>query len=1226
MPVVTRPLLVRRPRLRRSRPHWDEAARRVLEHREGQLRVLGGPGTGKTTLLLESVVRRIREGTDPERLLVLVGSRRAATELRERITAELTEPAPESDGASPDGGNRRLSGAFGTVREPLVRTVHSYAFGLLRLHAGRAGDPPPRLLAGPEQDAVVRELLAGELAGDVPGSGWPDRLRPALGVPGFAAELRELLLRAAERGLGPYELAQLGARVDVPEWVAAGRFYLRYEQVNQLRGAVGSEAPQATAPALDAAELVAAALDVLAADPELLDQERDRVGHLLVDDAQDLDPQQMELVDLLGATARTFLLAGDPDQAVLGFRGADPTALRDADPSGRRTVVLTEDHRSAPALLTATSRLARNLPGAGAARHRVLAPPTPGGDERPAGSVVVQVFSSAAQEAGWVADRLRRAHLTDGVPWSEMAVVVRSTARSLPVLRRAMLAAGVPMAVPPDELPLSRQPAVLPFLMLLRAAASPEEIDADAAVSLLSSPLGAADPLRLRRLRRGLLRLHAAGATGGDQAVPPPERAAELGPPGERGHREPAADGPAERGTTGSPDGGSGERPGGGGSGERPGGGGSGERPGDGGSGERPGDGGIGERPRDGGSGAQPDGRTGDRPGDATSEQPDGGSDELLVDALRAGADGETDPLTALPSRDTAPLRRVARLLGLARQADLRGDSAEEVLWQVWQASGLANRWAAASALPGPAGAQADRDLDAVVALFDAAARYTDRLPGGGDIGGFVEYIADQRIPGDSLAPRAPKGEAVTVLTAHAARGREWRVVAVPSVQEGSWPDPRLRGTLLGVERLVDVLAGIGVDEPFPTTAGASTAGRTVLRDQQLSRVAPLLAEERRLFYVACTRAAERLLVCGVRGEDEQPSRFLDELDPDPADAEPDAPRPVSRPPRALVLAELVGELRRAVCAAEADSPPGRRDRAAEQLARLAAAGVRGAHPDDWYGLPPLSSDLPLRDPAEPVPVSPSDVEKVMKCPLSWVLERHGGDDGAVLPAVTGSLVHALVQATAAGTGEAEVDEALRRAWSAVDAGAPWFGRRELERVRRMLGAFRGWLGESRRTGLTEVAVEQGLALRLTGEDGEPDVTLRGRVDRLELDDAGQPVIVDVKTGKTVVSKQDAEAHPQLAVYQLAAALGAFRDVLGGPAEPGGARLLFLADPSGRAKERVQPALGADGVEQWREQVREVARETGAARFTARQNADCDRCGVRSSCPAHDDGRGVPEQ
>ena len=169
-------------------------------------------------------------------------------------------------------------------------------------------------------------------------------------MPGFAAELRELLLRAAERGLGPDELQALGERHDVPEWVAAGRFFRTYEQVVLLRGAVGRGAPQATAPALDAAELVGAALDALASDPELLAAERARVRHLLVDDAQDLDPQQMELVRVLGRTARTVLLAGDPDQAVLGFRGADPAGWT---PSTRPTVVLTVDHRALPAVRAA---------------------------------------------------------------------------------------------------------------------------------------------------------------------------------------------------------------------------------------------------------------------------------------------------------------------------------------------------------------------------------------------------------------------------------------------------------------------------------------------------------------------------------------------------------------------------------------------------------------------------------------------------------------------------------------------------------------------------------------------------------------------------------------------------------------------------------------------------------------------------------------------------------
>jgi superfamily I DNA/RNA helicase len=192
--------------------------------------VLAGPGTGKTTTLVESVVARVREGADPESLLVLTFSRKAAAELRERITARL--------------------GA--TTREPLARTVHSYAFGVLRREAAARGEPAPRLLSGTEQDVVVRELLAG---GDP--ERWPQHVRPALGVRGFAQELRDLMLRAFERGIGPDQLAALGRSVERPEWVAAAGFMREYAEVTALRD------PSA----YDPAELIRAVLDLWAAEP-----------------------------------------------------------------------------------------------------------------------------------------------------------------------------------------------------------------------------------------------------------------------------------------------------------------------------------------------------------------------------------------------------------------------------------------------------------------------------------------------------------------------------------------------------------------------------------------------------------------------------------------------------------------------------------------------------------------------------------------------------------------------------------------------------------------------------------------------------------------------------------------------------------------------------------------------------------------------------------------------
>ncbi|WP_157577224.1 UvrD-helicase domain-containing protein, partial [Saccharomonospora iraqiensis] len=338
---------------------WDGPARGLLAGPRGFVRVLGGPGTGKTSLLAETAAARVRQGADPENLLVLTASRRAAEAVRAEITRMLT--------AGDDAGS---AGVVRTVREPVVRTVHSYAFAVLRLQAARDGLPAPRLLSGPEQDAVVRDLLAGDLdrgAGD-----WPPTLRPALAVPGFAEELRDLLLRAAERGLGPEDLVKLGRSRGREEWVAAGTFWSQYEEVTLLQGVGGHAVGESGAPALDAAELVSSALVELEGDADLLAREQARVRHLLVDDAQHLDPLQYRLLRLLGGGAEDRVLAGDPDQAVFSFRGADPRLLTDADPDGRHTVTLTRSHRLAPRVHEAVATISAMLPGASG--HRDFAP------------------------------------------------------------------------------------------------------------------------------------------------------------------------------------------------------------------------------------------------------------------------------------------------------------------------------------------------------------------------------------------------------------------------------------------------------------------------------------------------------------------------------------------------------------------------------------------------------------------------------------------------------------------------------------------------------------------------------------------------------------------------------------------------------------------------------------------------------------------------------------
>ena len=371
-----------------SAPHTDLTPSALTEPgMRGVVRVLGGAGTGKSSLLTRTAVGHIAAGADPESVLLLTGSARLGAQARAAITSALLS-----------------AGERAVVREPLVRTVHSYAFAVLRLAAQRNGDPPPRLITSAEQDGIIRELLAGDLEdGDASAVAWPTQLRPALSTVGFATELRDLLARCTERGVDPVELQHIGRRAGRPEWLAAGQFAQAYEQIMLLRAAVGMAAPQATVPALGAAELVGAALEAFATDADLLAAERGRIKLLLVDDAQHLDPQAALLVRVLSAGAELAVIAGDPNQSVFGYRGADPALLRGEEPA----ITLTESHRCAPAIAAAITGIASRLPGADAGRRLtgvgVGAPPACGGQP---GSVSVRIAASPHAEAAVIADAL----------------------------------------------------------------------------------------------------------------------------------------------------------------------------------------------------------------------------------------------------------------------------------------------------------------------------------------------------------------------------------------------------------------------------------------------------------------------------------------------------------------------------------------------------------------------------------------------------------------------------------------------------------------------------------------------------------------------------------------------------------------------------------------------------------------------------------------------------
>ncbi|MBP2405007.1 ATP-dependent helicase [Streptomyces syringium] len=1067
-------------------PELDARQRAVVDHRDGPLLVLAGPGTGKTTTLVEAVAERVRRGTDPERILVLTFSRKAAVELRDRMAARL--------------------GAAHGLR---ATTFHSYCYALVRAHQDvDLFIDPLRLLSGPEQDVVVRELLAGQAELERAGREavrWPDELRACLTTRGFADEVRAVLARSRELGLGPGALGAFAARTGRPDWRAAASFLAEYLDVLDMRGV------------LDYAELVHRAV-LLAEQPDVAAELALRYDAVFVDEYQDTDAAQVRLLRALAGGGRTLVAFGDPDQSIYAFRGADvngildfPDAFPRRDGSAAPVEVLTVSRRSGAALLAATRLLTRRmpltrLPARAVRAHRELTA------VREGGRVEAYTYPTPGAEVDNIADILRRAHLEDGVPWHDMAVLVRAGARSIPGLRRALTSAGVPVEVDGDDLPLRHEPAVSPLLTALRAVAEPSgpsgashtsrrpaRLDPETALTLLTSPLGGMDAADLRRLGRALR----------DE-----ERAA--------GHAVP-------------------------------------------------------------------------RP-----------SDVLLAEAL-----AEPERLVAHDPSYARGAQRLGALLRTARELLEGGGTAEEALWALWNGTTWPERLERAARRGGAGGRNADRDLDAVCALFETAARAEERTGGRGALN-FLDELDAQDIAADTLTRRALRPDAVRLMTAHRSKGLEWRVVVVAGVQEGLWPDLRRRGSLLEADRI----GRDGLAEPLSPGA--------------------LLAEERRLFYVAATRARERVVVTAVKAaaeDGDQPSRFLAELGTEPVDV-------TQRPRRPLAVAALVAELR--ATTVDPDASDALRAAAAERLARLAALSddegqplVPAAHPYRWWGLDePTHSEAPLRDREHPVALSGSALDQLANtCSLQWFLGREVKADAPATAAQGfGNVVHVLADEVASGRTPADLDvlmERLDSVWDALAFDAPWKSTQEKENARAALERFLRW-HVMERGGRTPVATEHSFDVTLKAT-GDYRVRVRGSMDRVETDAHGRAYVVDFKTGKGAVSTNDVARHPQLAVYQLAVEQGAVDDLFDGVRPTaGGAELVQLRQGAakkegGDALPKVQ-AQDPLGEGEWISGLlAEAAGRVLEERFAPRPGRHCTHCSFRASCTARPEGRQIVE-
>ena len=382
----------------------------VVNHRSSQLLVLGQAGSGKTSTLIAAIANRIAAGEDPNKILALTYGRQSASKLRDQIAS--TNPTAH------------------TVAEPIARTFHSIAFMILNdpINLESSADKKYVLLSGAEQDAQIRQLLELDAANPSQ-SNWPQDLIPALTTKGFAKELREFIGRATERGSSPAELSKFAKKYDQKYWPAISQFWDRYQKAMALRDATTTHSFNR----VDPSEIVVLAVDKLESNQRLLEKYQKLFQIIYVDEFQESDRAQRKLLQLLSGPE--LVIFADPDSAVGRFRGADPDNLiSDLEQFGIKKKI------------TLDKRL------------------------RPVASQQVALLSSASEEANFIAHQFRSAHLISNMPWSQMAVIVRSPGPQITALQRAFAMNSIPVEIDAQAASLGDNPAIKPIITVAQIA------------------------------------------------------------------------------------------------------------------------------------------------------------------------------------------------------------------------------------------------------------------------------------------------------------------------------------------------------------------------------------------------------------------------------------------------------------------------------------------------------------------------------------------------------------------------------------------------------------------------------------------------------------------------------------------------------------------------------------------------------------------------------------
>ena len=398
---------------------FNQAQMMALEHRDGPMMVLAGPGSGKTTVITHRIKRLLEAGVDPSGILVITFTRAAATEMKERFLRlareedEKRKQAEQRAGGSRTGAEKPFFGtadpgprrreACGTSLEAAgshvsFGTFHSVFYHILKW-AYRF--PAGNVISGEEKRQYFKKFLD------------ESEMEVEDEAEFISSIINEISYVKGER----LDLKYYYSQNCPEEWFK--KLYDGYDEILKTTGKI------------DFDDMLVMCHELFTERKDILAAWQKKFKYILVDEFQDINLLQYQVVRMLALPENNLFIVGDDDQSIYRFRGAKPEIMLgfEKDFPGTKRVLLGTNYRSTKEIVETSLRLIEH----NKVRFEKKLEPFRGSG-RP---VDFRVFDNPGHEMDTVAQSIRAYH-DAGYQWSEIAVLFRTGANSGLMAERLM--------------------------------------------------------------------------------------------------------------------------------------------------------------------------------------------------------------------------------------------------------------------------------------------------------------------------------------------------------------------------------------------------------------------------------------------------------------------------------------------------------------------------------------------------------------------------------------------------------------------------------------------------------------------------------------------------------------------------------------------------------------------------------------------------------------------